>query len=687
MSISFAIELTQLFVSISPLDNTVRATTSDVQPPRTERTQPMITQKRHGDQPAETNLNELLDRARSGPTDNKRVLDAMLTSGCGRRTLGPDPTVGNEASMESIVIGSIIGGKSLKRSKSADESEVTTMDYALDSSSQASMTTCFDHHGTSGRQGGIVVAPHPMSSDHSIPSISSKHVGRGSVPSIFRTAVPTPLLPPPSSQAMPSYPTIHRANAITDTTTCQPNELNSTAMFQSHHLPAGWKERWSNSKQKPYWVHPDFGSTWHCPGLIVNDGYETRRNEVVYHADRGFQTMALYPGGNLGQSSIPVETGTTTTLMRQNDHNLRSCHDTHHAERFHRTEQFTQNGPNTLSSGANEGETHHLNGVEGQHQSHMASSAQVSEWNDVDNNMTNTQFNQDSNNDGQANYTAKCLDGSSADVSSSFMTQDFETKRDGSNDNGTEPVIDNVNDEVEYDNHYASLGEEEHDNVETRFDDTDHDDVCGQPHDTVTDEHSEVSDEEETEINTIVKHGRTKYASPLATINEFLRGSGCQSSEVSLDNDDSINNDDIAGSNVSPNLSPKPSFEDSSVNYSDGKSAPVDDGDIGFDKTDMSPDNNWGSSNHGGFESDDNDVDVAPKEKSKSSSSHSRGDRKKKTFFPPGPLCSLQFLEEIENNEFDTPLWRRMKRKRSTLSSVKAQKARQREKQRRATFS
>ena len=267
------------------------------------------------------------------------------------------------------------------------------------------------------------------------------------------------------------------------------------------------------------------------------------------------------------------------------------------------------------------------------------------------------------------------------------MTQDFETKRNGSNDNGTEPVIDNVNDAVEYDNDYASLGEEEHDNVETRFDDTDHDDVGRQPHDTVADEHSEVSDEEETEINTIVKHGRTKYASPLATINEFLRGSGCQSSEVSLDDDDdSINNDDIAGSNASPNLSPKPSFEDSSVNDSDGKSAPVDDGDIGFDKADTSPDN-WGSSNHGGFDSDDNDVDVAPKEKSKSSSSHSRGDRKKKTFFPPGPLCSLQFLEEIENNEFDTPLWRRMKRKRSTLSSVKAQKARQRAKQRRATLS
>ena len=46
-------------------------------------------------------------------------------------------------------------------------------------------------------------------------------------------------------------------------------------------------------------------------------------------------------------------------------------------------------------------------------------------------------------------------------------------------------------------------------------------------------------------------------------------------------------------------------------------------------------------------------------------------DQRKRKFFPPGPLCSLQFLDEIEDGDFDTPLWRRMKRKRSSLTSVK----------------
>ena len=36
----------------------------------------------------------------------------------------------------------------------------------------------------------------------------------------------------------------------------------------------------------------------------------------------------------------------------------------------------------------------------------------------------------------------------------------------------------------------------------------------------------------------------------------------------------------------------------------------------------------------------------------------------RKRRFPPGPLCSFQFLEEIESGQFDSPLWRRMKRRR-----------------------
>ncbi|KAL3757577.1 hypothetical protein ACHAWU_006022 [Discostella pseudostelligera] len=189
---------------------------SDVQLPKTGRTQPIIPPQRH-EKPS-GGLDELLDRARKGPTDNKRVLDAMLTSGCGRRTLGPDPTV-NESSMESFV-GTIIGGTSLKRSTSIDESEVTTMDYTMDSS-HASMTTCFDQ-GLSGRGG--VVAPHHTASDN-LHSIAGKQI-RGA---ILRSAVPPPS--PAKSQVMSWYHEMQRASAITDTR--PPTEQNPTGAMPS----------------------------------------------------------------------------------------------------------------------------------------------------------------------------------------------------------------------------------------------------------------------------------------------------------------------------------------------------------------------------------------------------------------------------------------------------------------------
>lgn len=615
----------------------------------------MTTQERHN-QLATSDLNTILNRARSGPTDNKQLLDAMLTSGCGRRTLGPDPTVHEASILESFVIGSIIGGTSLKRSNSADESEVTTLNYTVDSP-QASMTTCFDH-GLSGRD--CIVAPHRTASDI-MPSSTGNHV-RGVKPSIFRTSAP----PPPTSHGSYLYQEIHRASAITEPR--QPNEHNNMLMFQPQ-LPSGWKERWSNTKQKPYWVHPDFGSTWHCPGLIVNDGHETRRNEEEFNADMSVRTRQLNTlhcqNGNMTQSTIPAES--SISIVRLNaDNTIQTSHDTHPVE------QFAQDVPTTLSRGANGCETYSVEA----RQSRMATSAQVSGWNSTCN-IVDSDFSIKPN-------PSQCLDGSSADVSSNCLTQEFETKLDEStvNDNEAETEVNTGNDEIEYDHDYASLREfnEEDDGIDVKFGTADHDDIGGQILGTVADEKSDVNDEEDTEVNAVVKHSRAKYASPLSTINEFHRGSACQSSEVSLDDDSSISGY-RDGSNV-PIFSPKPSFEDSVVCCSNDRSAPDDVENTRFDDAEMSPDN-WESSNLGGF--DANDLDTEPKKKSNIASSLSRG-RKKKSFFPPGPLCSLQFLEEIENKEFDTPLWRRMKRKRSTLSSVKAQKSKQRQKQRRNTL-
>jgi hypothetical protein len=614
----------------------------------------MMTQQGHN-QLATSDLSTLLDRARSGPADNKQVLDAMLTSGCGRRTLGPDPTIHEASVVESFVIGSIIGGPSLKRSNSADESEVTTLDYTVDSP-QVSMTTCFDH-GLSGRGG--IDAPHQSASDI-MPTNAGNHV-RGVKPSIFRTSAALPS----TSHGMYLYQEIHRASAINDPR--QPNEQNNMLMFQPH-LPAGWKERWSNTKQKPYWVHPDFGSTWHCPGLIVSGGYDTRRNEEEFNEDMSVRTKQL----NTLQSAIPAE---SSISRLKGDNTIQTSHDTHPVERF------ALDVPTALSRGVNGCETYSA----GARQSHVTTSTQVSEWNDIGN-IVDNDFNMNPNDEKRIN-SAKCLDGSSVDISSKCLTQEFETKLDDSTVNDYEPetVINTGDDEIKYDHDYASLGEfnGEDDGVDAKFDTADYDDIGGQILGTVADEQSEVNTVEDTEVTAVVKHSRSKYASPLSTIHEFHRGSACQSSEVSLDDDSSINGY-RDGSNAA-NFSPKPSFEDFVVSGSDDRSALDDVGNATFDDAELSPDN-WESSNLGSFDSDANDLETEPKKKCNVAPSLSRG-RKTKSFFPPGPLCSLQFLEEIENKEFDTPLWRRMKRKRSTLSSVKAQKSRQRQKQRRNTLS
>jgi hypothetical protein len=84
--------------------------------------------------------------------------------------------------------------------------------------------------------------------------------------SMFRGKIP--------SNPAPFHQELCRANAIDDRKTSEQSLARQT------HLPAGWRVRWSKTKQQPYWVHPDFGSTWHCPGLIPNVGHATGRNEL-----------------------------------------------------------------------------------------------------------------------------------------------------------------------------------------------------------------------------------------------------------------------------------------------------------------------------------------------------------------------------------------------------------------------
>ena len=64
----------------------------------------------------------------------------------------------------------------------------------------------------------------------------------------------------------------------------------------------------------------------------------------------------------------------------------------------------------------------------------------------------------------------------------------------------------------------------------------------------------------------------------------------------------------------------------------------------------------------------DSEADVVerqPKENSVRAVKNVRQPGQKRKIYPPGPFCSMQFLEEIAKGEFDESYWRRMKRSRT----------------------
>jgi hypothetical protein len=159
------------------------------------------------------------------------------------------------------------------------------------------------------------------------------------------------------------------------------------------------------------------------------------------------------------------------------------------------------------------------------------------------------------------------------------------------------------------------------------------------------------------DVDALLKNGATNTKSTLSTIKENNQSlEGYQTSEDSNDGSRSLQK---ASKNLVHAFEESSDGEDTSV---------VEVGAISVMENDIP------SSIR--FDSDEDGRTRDGYERKRRHSSGSYGSKKK--FFPPGPLCSLQFLEEIEKREFDTPTWRRTKRKRSTLTSVRAQKHRQR---------
>ena len=455
--------------------------------------------------------------------DNKRVLEAMLNSG---------PTNNNNREVDSV-IGSIVGGASLQRSYSIDGSEVTALDD-VENESQASMTTCGDRL--------------------SVPTHRHKHTNN--VSDIFRTKVQQPQHEH-DSKKINSHQELRRANSINSQTAESVNNTDQPIQHQQQplpntstaiQLPSGWKTRWSKTKQKPYYVHPDFGATWHCPGLK-----STTDNQ---HVDANAQRTA-------STQYQQVFRGETKNTNHKEDVPFESA--------------------TALNANSSQGVAANLN---------LTTSANSS----------------------------KCF------------TQDFESN-DGALAPSSSVLNEDQSDEMEIavqrakqdEQHYNHSGDDsiEFDNNGGDF-----------PEDTPKDDEDTPAEDDDTPEQDGLLHNSKKTHSPKPTIKELPPSAQSRQSSQISDDEEEVN-----------------------ALSSDHEDASQEQLKIGLDLLQKDSLDTYAFD-----ELSNGDVEVEEEMKSRAK------------FFPPGPLCSLQFLEEIQNEEFDTPLWRRMKRKRSTLSEVQASK-------------
>jgi hypothetical protein len=593
---------------------------------------------------------EVLDRFRNGPTNDQGVLDAMFKSDGGRPSHRHMP-VQHEASIESL-IGSMVGGSSLQRSTSVDESEVTTVGYIHEDSSQASMTTRFDHV-ESDRHG--VKYHRPNKSEPSL-GVRSQNIFRGKQ----------------ISNAESPYQDFCRANTIYD----QNQTTSDQSLDLQTHLPAGWKVRWSKTKQQPYWVHPDFGSTWHCPGLIPTVRPKKCQQELLKKCQHKlFDYQLIFEGMQIRPSDNPRPSTAVPTHSVAYKSALTSESDT--ASHMWRV---LGDAGNSVKSAINEYSIP-INAEA----TFVAPAIQTNRCNTKD---TFLHYADAGGSEEKRANDSKSVDVSSTESSAECFTQDFEYI--GRDEDETKSVT-----EIYYDKNKLKQ------DVEFEYDQlNDHDDSVGRNYHSEETSHEPSNDDEDdvdetisqgnndedgssrldnsadtgsssainslpsdyVDVDALLKNEGKKVISTLATIKEVNQSSdGYRTSEDSNDSSSSLQN-------VSKNL--RDSFEE----LSDGEDTCA----VDFGATSLT-DNKVSigirvDSDEKSHVSDGYDPRAEKKKRRHSSGSYGG----KKKFFPPGPLCSLQFLEEIERREFDSPLWRRMKRKRSTLASVRAQNQRQR---------
>ena len=278
------------------------------------------------------------------------------------------------------------------------------------------------------------------------------------------------------------------------------------------------------------------------------------------------------------------------------------------------------------------------------------------------------------------------------DISSKCLTQEFATTSVGgaSLAPGTPSIGNSEDDPVEFDNA---------DDVVDGFDDEDglmSSDRQGVDMNSLASDHVDVDAllaqklKHESPMSTIretLDESSTKQQTPSSVLSavDFGNDDGMShqgSEEATMDPDNAVDDGGVNSPIAASDTSSHQTLSNSAINNANkGDVEPSDDDSaVHYDNDDAGQSPTFEINVDYTGESSDEEVEVSQHQKTKQNSTSGLlglkkesigSDYSKRKFFPPGPLCSLQFLDEIDAGDFDTPLWRRMKRKRSTLTSVK----------------
>ena len=646
---------------------------------------------------------EVLAQARNAPADNKRVVDAMLNSN-GKAAHRNDASQ-TEASGPSLV-GSTVGGSSLQRSASVDGSEVT-----MPSISHASKIGC-DRQSMSEasvfRRPGSIFVPSSARSTNissnftaSINDLSSGHFLR--------------------------RPTAYERKRLSSQIESQ---LQSGYTYPSQiHLPAGWQVRMSKSKGKPYYVHPDFGSTWHYPGLIIgphiavqNELFMDQSVDVSRFTSQAsaFQknndasndmrsASEIRSVGNAICNSIGPETidiveeknslDVVSSAGKRSDDAVLLDNSISSQAASSNTSQSKCLTQNTFVNSHTRDFTLK---TKGRAEHKMAA-------NDVDVNSSASSMQYSNNDDGVAEFETQHDALGHNDVVEELEKDDSQLSYPGSNDGEFGNEQSNCDDseankDRNNDENISSAKSEEGGSLEG-LDPIN--DIRSSKNSILStndfrkqyDTNSLASDH--IDVDALLRHGtRGRHSSPLATIKEIMRessGRKSMSSQVSLDGSSDNDRGDVHSSGKSNKFQTSPSDNLSQVSDNVDKSTVENVGSQSFDDDTGDEFDNIGFDLGGdGFSDekenqtfdnfDNNDamidehvandaIEVSAKNAKRKRRRKSLVKKERRKTFPPGPLCSLQMLDLIEDGSLDTPLWRNGKRKRSTLTSMKRARA------------